>query len=132
MDDDFVFEPKNFTYDNQKWVLKYCINLMADSVHFNQKLRDLLIGGETGGEIDWGIHRWAEHSRDDYNVERFDGFRAYLGPDEHGKNIDNDIDVIVSEEELRQYLLIACNWVIKKKPELKTTIEVVMRELQII
>lgn len=128
---DFVFDPEGFSDSDDFWILKYCLNLMADTSRFSEKLADLFLNGETGGDIDWGIHRWGELTAIEYEVDEFEGYRAYMGPDEHGQGSDADIEIYVDEDTLKRYLRIVCDWYVSKCPAATEVISDLREKFQI-
>ncbi|MBU6955849.1 hypothetical protein [Hahella sp. HN01] len=113
---DFVFDPEAFSDSDELWILKYCLNLMVDTSRFPEKLSDLFLNGESGGDIDWGIHRWGELTAIEYEVDEFEGYRAYMGADEHRQGGEDDIEVYMDEETLKRYLGLVCDWHVSKYP----------------
>jgi hypothetical protein len=131
MDNDFVFDPSEFSNSDGMWILKYCLNLMADTSRFIDKLNDLFIKGETGGDIDWGIHRWGELTGVDYGVEKFEGYRAYMGSDEHRQGHDEDIEVYVDEDTIKNHLMHVCDWYVQQHAECSDEIAVLRAKFDI-
>jgi hypothetical protein len=114
MTDEFneLGEPKN-----PEWVIKHCINKLVTSRRFIAKVELLIKEGEASGELDWSIHKWDESVGEDYEVEPYEGFMAYVGPGEHGFVEVEEFEAYCSETELNDYLLEAMEWYCKKNPE---------------
>ncbi len=107
-------EPKN-----PEWVIKHCIYRIRTSSYFLAHVEHLIKEGEASGELDWSIHKWDESVGEDYEVEPYEGFMAYVGPGEHGFGFgdDKEFEAYCSETELNDYLLEAMEWYCKKNPE---------------
>ena len=92
--------------------LKYCLNIMSNTSRLSKNI-DLLLGpkGEFMGGLECGIHRWNEHSKIEFGINnKFEGYRAYLGPEEHGEELNSDIEEYISEIDLKNHLAFVCDW----------------------
>jgi len=121
---------KDTSINDPDWVIKYCINRLSEIRGFSSALRHLFGDGGIGGDIDWGIHRWDENTEVDYGVGKFDGYRFYVGPDEHGSNLD-EIEGFRSESDLKNIMLELTSWYTILHPEMAPDIEAVLEELLI-
>ncbi|SHO58068.1 hypothetical protein VQ7734_03838 [Vibrio quintilis] len=119
MEHGFVFDIND---NDVLWILKYCLNLMSDTSRFAEKIHQLLDDGETGGQVEWGIHRWNEFASIEYEIDEFDGYRAFMGPEEHGEGHSEYIDVYFDIKTLKDLLCQVCDWYITQYPEQKNDI----------
>ncbi|AZZ90696.1 hypothetical protein EUZ85_08210 [Hahella sp. KA22] len=98
----------DYNKDDADWPVKHCLNKMLNSFSFPHKVKDL-VTGECGGEIDWHILKWSKDVGSDFQVEKYDGFMAYLGHEEHGLS-DGEIFCIIPKSKLVSYLKEACDF----------------------
>lgn len=97
--------------DDTLWMFKNCLNKIADESNFYDRLSRLFEGdGQIGGEYDWAIHRWSEEIGEDYEVGKFEGFRVYLGPGEHGFDDDEELDAYCDEQTMLDLVQQVIDW----------------------
>lgn len=85
--------------DGKMWVVSHCLEKMLSRPDFFIfALISIEETGGFGGDVDWGVHVWNEYTKDDYNVDFFEGYRFYLGPEEHGGD-DKYLSNIISKSD---------------------------------
>jgi len=126
-----LFDISTLQVTDTGWVKKYCLNRLAELKNTKSICRHLLVGGGIGGDIDWGIHRWDENTLIDFGVEKFDGYRFYVGEDEHGIDGKGDMQDFCSEEEIKQKLLEIVIWHLHVFPENKNDLMALKEEFQL-
>ncbi len=105
--------------NSPEWVIEHCIYRIFSSALVLKLVEDLIKEGDVSGELDWSIHKWDESVGQDYGVEPYEGFMAYVGPGEHGFGFgeDKEFEAYCSETELHDYLLKAMDQYCKNNPE---------------
>ena len=89
-----------------QWVVHYCLNKFSENKNIPAAINSVLVNGQIESEGNWGIHRWNKRKALDHGVARFDGFRLFIGPDEHGlPEYEKFIDAYISELDLKHYLI---------------------------
>jgi len=122
------YDLKSININDPEWVVKYCINRLSEVRGFSSALKDLVVGGGIGGDIDWGIHRWDENTELDYGIPKFEGYRFYVGADEHCVG-NEDIEGFKIEAALRSLLIELSDWYKLKYPERVLEVDGVLIEL---
>lgn len=113
------------------WVTKYCLNRLSELRNTEKIFHHLIVDGGIGGDIDWGIHRWDENTLSDFEVGEFDGYRFYVGEDEHGIDGVEDMQEFCSELELKTSLLEIAVWRSEVFPEEKIDLEALQETFQL-
>ncbi|EXB27357.1 hypothetical protein J537_0903 [Acinetobacter baumannii 1437282] len=98
--------------DNDQWTVKNCfIHLLTEGRIDIDAFRRLLEDGGVSGDIDWGIEKWNIYSEEDHGIKSFfDGYLFFIGEDEHGLPGKGELQVILSEDEIKPYLNSIVNW----------------------
>jgi hypothetical protein len=86
------------------WAIQYCLSRLSELRNLKSMLKHLLVEGGIGGDIDWGIHKWDEHTEEDYGIKKFDGYRYYVGENDHGILGHGNIEEFTSEKRLKELL----------------------------
>lgn len=119
-----------------EWVLKGCLNHMAEGRRFPKRLDSLMLEGEmeTGYEGVYGIHRWNESTRDAYEEcqEEFEGYR-YFRLKSWGDTREEDVYFVfyIDEPALKKYLGVVCQWYMEGLPEAEEEILNLMHKYSI-
>lgn len=125
------YDLKYIKINDPEWVFKCCINRLSENAAFSSNLKSLVSGGGIGGDVDWGIHRWDENTELDYGVTKFEGYRFYVGADDHHTS-DSDIEGFKTEAELNSILIDVSCWYKSKHSEKVLEINKVLEELGLV
>ena len=109
----YIFDYKNLYIDDPRRIVMTCFNKMNNRL-LPGNLKSLLSNGYIGGDLDWGIHLFDEHTEEDFGVKQFDGYRFYLGPDEH--ELPHYLEAYLSANDLKKYLRQVYAWYMRNYP----------------
>lgn len=100
-----IFDIESPKMLSAQWVVHYCMNKFSERKNLPAAINSVLEKGQVESDEDWGIHRWNKSLAADQGIARFDGYRFFIGPEEHGlPEYEKCIDAYLSESDLKRYL----------------------------
>lgn len=98
--------------DNDQGTVRNCfVHLLTEERIDIDAFRRLLENGGVAGDVHWGIEKWDIYSEEDHGIKSFyDGYLFFIGEDEHGFLGKGELQVILSEDEIKPYLNSIVNW----------------------
>ncbi|MBU6951353.1 hypothetical protein [Hahella sp. HN01] len=103
--------------DDPEWILKHCLYKLFTSPRALEKVDRFIKEGYVAGELNWSIQKWSDEVGEEFEVEPYEGFMAFLGGDEHGYYENDEYSIFHNDEVFYSRLASALDWYASKHPE---------------